>query len=490
MPAPDAVALGDTSRLPCGWFAIDDAGTILAVNPALVRLLGIAAGDLVGRSAESLFTLESRVLYTAHALPLLKLRGELAEVTLSLHGTAGPVDALVYARREPRGDAAVSEFVVARLHERKRLEDQLLTARRAAEQVPGIVFQCQRKPDGSLGFPYLTEAVRGMYGLAPVQLRAGGERLFERIVPGQRDAVLAAMARSAEALLPWRAEYQVEHPAGVLRWHEINAAPRRQPDGGMLWHGFIADATERRALDASLRAQQVAESASRAKSDFLARVSHELRTPLNGILGFAQLLLIEDDALRPAQRRKVGHIAQAGHHLLLLINDMLDITRIEAGKVEVSIAPVDVFDVVQECVQLATPLAGKACVELSIDAPCGCRVLADGNRLRQALLNLVSNGIKYGASGGAVCVAVLAEPERVRIEVRDKGPGIAPEQLGALFEPFNRLGAERGPVEGTGLGLVITRGLVELMGGAIEVSSVVGSGSTFALLLPRAGEAQ
>ncbi|WP_051378555.1 PAS domain-containing sensor histidine kinase [Derxia gummosa] len=484
----DSRALGSTAHLPCGWFAIDGAGCVIAANAALARMLGCDEAALLGRPIESLFTLESRVLYLSHAVPMLKLRGELSEVMLTLAGEHGPVDALVYARREQRdGGEAASEFVIARLHERKRLEDQLLTARRAAEQVPGIVFQCLRRADGGLAFPYMTEVVRVMYGLAPVQLRADGRRLFDAIEPAHRAAVLAAMAASAETLQPWRAEYRVEHPVGVQRWHEVNATPRRQPDGSVIWHGFIADVTERRALADASQARQAAETASRAKSDFLARVSHELRTPLNGILGFAQLLLVGSDALTVTQRRHLGHIEQAGRHLLLLINDMLDITRIEAGKVTMQIEPVEALDALADCHQLVAPLASKAEVELQLDTPCSCVVLADRNRLRQALLNLASNAVKYGAGGGVVTLALRPDGGSARLEVIDRGPGLTPEQIGALFQPFNRLGAERGPVEGTGLGLVITRGLVELMGGRLEVASQPGAGCTFAIVLPSVG---
>jgi len=483
---PEANVMGSVATLPCGWFALDDGGRILAANPALGRMLGIDEATLVGRPADDLFTVESRVLYRSHVFPMLKLGRDVAEVMLTLRGSAGAVDVLIYGRREPRETGAVIEFVAARLHERKRLEDQLLNARRAAEQVPGIVFQCQRKPDGAITFPYMTEAVRRLYGLAPVQLRENGERLFESIAADHRPAMLAAMAQSAATLAPWRAEYRVDHPPGAGRWHEINAAPRRQPDGSTLWHGFIADVTERRELEASVRRQLAAESASRAKSEFLARVSHELRTPLNGILGFAQLLLIEpDDALTKAQRRKIGHIDAAGRHLLLLINDMLDVTRIDAGQLGVEIARVDVLTLVTECVQLVGPMAAKSETLVSLDAPRPWHVLADASRLRQALLNLLSNAIKYG-QGGEVTVVVDGDADRVAIAVRDRGPGLTPAQVACLFQPFNRLGAERGPIEGTGLGLMITRGLIELMGGEVGVTSCVGEGSVFTLRLPQA----
>lgn len=226
--------------------------------------------------------------------------------------------------------------------------------------------------------------------------------------------------------------------------------------------------------------QREAERASRAKSEFLSRMSHELRTPLNAILGFAQLL--EMESLSPQQRESVGHILKGGRHLLQLINEVLDIARIEAGRLAISPEPVPLPDVVQETLDLMRPLAGGMNVRLAGDAA-GTRtrcVLADSQRLKQVLLNLVSNAIKYGGRGGAVTLSCEDVPGgRVRIKVSDTGPGIPPDRMERLFIPFERLGGEQTGVEGTGLGLALSKGLVGAMGGTIGVDSAVGRGSTF-----------
>jgi signal transduction histidine kinase/AmiR/NasT family two-component response regulator len=237
------------------------------------------------------------------------------------------------------------------------------------------------------------------------------------------------------------------------------------------------------------RARAEAETANRAKSEFLSRMSHELRTPLNAILGFGQLLEMED--LEKAQQENVGYIMRGGRHLLTLINEVLDITRIETGSLAISSEAVSVCDILDECLQLVRPLAAQRKVELHADPQChslddnGVRpgdrfIQADHQRFRQVVLNLLSNAIKYNREGGEVwlnCVPIDAGTWR--LQVRDSGAGIEPEKIGRLFQPFDRLGAEQTEIEGTGIGLALSKRLVELMGGRMGVESTSGQGSTF-----------
>jgi signal transduction histidine kinase/CheY-like chemotaxis protein len=239
---------------------------------------------------------------------------------------------------------------------------------------------------------------------------------------------------------------------------------------------------------------QELEAASGAKSDFLSRMSHELRTPLNAIIGFAEIMAM-DATTSSRQQDRVQHILAGGKHLLGLINEVLDIARIESGRLSLSLEPVPLDGVVQEVLDLERPLAEEAGVELTYGEPdtVGVVVQADRQRLRQVVLNLVGNAVKYNRQGGSVMLSVKeASPEgepRVRLTVADTGPGIEAEQLGRLFEPFERLSADSSGVEGTGLGLAIARGLVEAMGGSIGVESVVGEGSAFWIELPVAAGA-
>ncbi len=242
------------------------------------------------------------------------------------------------------------------------------------------------------------------------------------------------------------------------------------------------------AEDEMRRAKEAAEQASRAKSSFLASMSHELRTPLSSIIGFTQLLGLKgDDALSEKQRRYVDIVSENAQHLLALINDLLDLARVEAGKIDISFDTVATDDLVEECISLIQPLASQHGIMLVDTRRDGGlpRVRADATRLKQVLLNLLSNAIKYNRKNGRVTLdyAVL-DTGVLRISVVDTGPGIPPERQAALFQRFERLGAETGQIEGTGIGLVLAKQLVALMGGTLDFESVVGEGSTFWIDMP------
>jgi signal transduction histidine kinase/ActR/RegA family two-component response regulator len=235
-------------------------------------------------------------------------------------------------------------------------------------------------------------------------------------------------------------------------------------------------------------AKTFAENANQAKSAFLSSMSHELRTPLNAILGFSQILASETLPSTPAQKKEfVGHIIKAGRHLLSLINEILDLTKIESGAIVLSLEPVSISDILQECQTMIEPMGTQRNISVSFPQPNDLHAHADRTRLRQVLLNLLSNAIKYNRAGGTVTVTCHAlQAERIRITVQDTGPGLRPEQVDQLFQPFNRLGQEGGKEEGSGIGLVVTKRLVELMKGTIGVSSTAGKGSTFWIDLPSA----
>jgi PAS domain S-box-containing protein len=250
--------------------------------------------------------------------------------------------------------------------------------------------------------------------------------------------------------------------------------------------GTCRDVTGQVSAESLRRDKESAERASRAKSEFLSRVSHELRTPLNGILGFAQLMMLDDaNVLSELQRTRLRTLQMAGSQLLALINDMLDIARIEREEFALDCGPVDVSSVAQSCVSLIQPLAASADVLLPEVPLRPMLVVANARALGQVLTNLFSNAVKYNRPGGRVLLTTDADADRLLISVSDEGQGMTETQQAHLFQPFNRLGAERGSIPGSGLGLVIARELTRAMGGELSVQSRANEGTTFTISLPQ-----
>ncbi len=279
-----------------------------------------------------------------------------------------------------------------------------------------------------------------------------------------------------------------DEPFGVLCASSTEPRAFTQDDAHFLQsvaNVLTAAVTSRRAEESIRLAQEQAEGANRAKSEFLSRMSHELRTPLNAILGFTQLL--EVDAPTPSQSESITHISRAGLHLLSLINEVLDIARIEAGRFALSPEPIDTAKFLGEAIELIRPLAVRHGIELLLDPSCHecLHAMADRQRLQQVVLNLLSNAVKYNRPHGRVTVSCAeAGEERLRISVSDTGPGLSPEKMTRLFVPFERLGAETTDIEGTGIGLALSQRIATALHGRIGVESEPGFGSTFWLELP------
>ncbi|MBI5949513.1 MAG: PAS domain S-box protein [Chloroflexi bacterium] len=293
------------------------------------------------------------------------------------------------------------------------------------------------------------------------------------------------LARGTSDLLSIRREMVGERKDGSIFPHELTVNPM-QLAGDLKFTAIIRDIADRRRMENELRqSKDAAEEANRAKSQFLSRMSHELRTPLNVVLGFAQVLQL--DPLDEPQTEAVDHILKAGRHLLELIDEVLDISRIEAGRLSLSIEPVHAGQLLTDTLALIRPLADQRQITIQAeDAACHDYILADRQRLKQVLLNLLSNAIKYNRIGGRVQVTCPPVEAGLRLMVTDTGPGLPPDKLQRLFNPFDRLGAEVTGVEGTGLGLALSKHLVEAMGGTIGVESTPGIGSSFWVELPLA----
>ncbi len=337
--------------------------------------------------------------------------------------------------------------------------------------------------------PYLREL------LSTTSERLAGMPMSRLLHADDREAEAQARARLHTGEVPMaRANLRFKASDGrliatrasvsVLRGSKDNE-PRR-----MVW--VIEDITEHLALEEAQRAREGAEAANCAKSEFLSRMSHELRTPLNALLGFTQLLELDrKQPLAPHQLDWTAQMRQAGWHLLHMINDTLDLARIESGHVDLEPRTLDLTELVTAAMALVQQSADKRRIPIEVHLGLGAQaVIGDATRVKQILTNLLSNAVKYNLEGGNVIVASrMADEGRVALDVIDTGAGMNPQQLAQLFQPFNRLGQESGPVEGSGIGLVISLRLAELMGGTLHARSSVGMGSTFTLELPRAAVA-
>ena len=293
----------------------------------------------------------------------------------------------------------------------------------------------------------------------------------------QRDLDVAA-AKGRYEVEGWRVRKD-----GSVFWANVVFTAIRDAAGNA--RGFAKltrDLTERRLVEQTLTlAKGAAEKANLAKSEFLSSMSHELRSPLNAILGFAQLMDSDATPATPAQKASIDQILRAGWYLLELINEILDLAQIESGKLSLSLEPTSLAELIPECQAMIEPQAQGRGIRMTFpqfDRP--WFIAADRTRLKQVLINLLSNAVKYNQSGGTVILDCDGStPERTRINVRDTGAGLPPEKLAQLFQPFNRLGQERGAEQGTGIGLVMSKRLIDLMGGVLGVESRVGVGSVF-----------
>ncbi|TDM09603.1 MAG: histidine kinase [Ideonella sp. MAG2] len=393
------------------------------------------------------------------------------------------------ARRVEQAVAQRTADLSREVEERQRTEAALRESeeriRNILDHVPlGIIYadveggirEANPQMRLQLGFDAMELHTRSLGALAHPSDRQALDALIRRIRHDPGDAVHQRL--------------RLMRSDGQVLWMQMGLTALRNPQGEV-WRlvGVFEDITEHLKLADAERARERAESASRAKSDFLSRMSHELRTPLNAILGFTQLLALDKQApLSPRQAERTAQVQHAGWHLLHMIDDMLDLTRIESGHMKLEPTAVSLADMLTECLAMVQPSADSQHIQLLKEFPDGpLHVLGDKTRVKQILTNLCSNAVKYNRAQGTVrCEVRRAGSAQVEISIHDSGLGLSPEQLSGLFQPFNRAGREHTSIEGTGLGLVISRRLAELMGGTLVASSQDQQGSVFTLTLPEA----
>lgn len=367
---------------------------------------------------------------------------------------------------------------------------QLLEAKAFLEELivssPSMVFRFDAE---TLRATYVSPNVGWLLGYTAAEV-LGVPGFWESIIhPDDRDEAMGRLRDAIDnTVVQIEQEYRCRSKDGRYRWFfnllRIEYDDQAGPTGIL---GYALDIADRKAAEEEARlAKLESERASRAKSEFLSRMSHDLRTPLNAVLGFAQLL--ETEPLGSGQLESVTQILNGGRHLLELINEVLDIARIEAGELSLSPEPVPVGSVIQQVVDLVAPLGLPRRISVRADVDChgGTHVRADQQRLRQILLNLVGNAVKYNREEGSVLVTCDARPNaRIAISVTNTGAEIPAHMLPLLFRPFERLGAEHGPIEGTGLGLAVSKALTEAMSGTIGVRSNATEGTTFWVEFPQ-----
>jgi len=372
----------------------------------------------------------------------------------------------------------------------------------AHAQKPDCVLLDYRLPDMN-GLEFLAELRNDLGEIpVPVMMLTGADTAsvaVETMKRGAQDYLVKDVNRQYLELLPaviqrvlrerrtLMEKKQMEAELQQYRWHLEKLVAKRTDELAEANKQLHQDVAERKRVQAELtHSKAAAEKANLAKSNFISRMSHELRTPLNAILGFSQLIINGSPTPTPTQMARLKEILHGGWYLLDLINEILDLAVIESGKLSLSRVPVSLIDVMRECQAMIEPQAQQRGIPINfLPFDHTWFVSADRTRLKQVLINLLTNAIKYNRTQGTVEVKCTCTPERIRISIKDSGAGLPPEMQKQLFQPFNRLGQEGGAIEGTGIGLVVTKQLVELMGGTIGVKSIVGVGSEFRFELNR-----
>ena len=492
-------ALADQSRLKeqllqnteQGIWFLDNQGLTSDVNQAMCRLLGRPREEVLGRPVFDFFSGPDRAVLN-HQLELRKQGNKQGYEIGIVRPDGSRVECFNNATPVYDGTGAKVGSVGMWTDLTAIRQAQALLQHREAElrallrSFPGYIAAIEN----DLRYSFVNEATAQRLG-HPAEEIVGQpiERfLSPRDLVGMTRDIQARFANAGQA---WSFErtYEDAHGLGPVTAQVIQVASPRRTDGGQTFYTFGIDVSERkRAQDALVAAKEEAERANQAKSQFLSQMSHELRTPLNAILGFGQLLVSDKQwPMAPAQELKVHEILAGAGHLLNLINGLLDLGRIEEGRFAVELQPIDLEALVGEALALMQPLGQRQGVQVpghwAAPRP-GLAVQADRTRLMQVLLNLIGNAVKYNRTGGTVTLECRETDDCVWLGVRDEGQGLSDEDQNRLFEPFQRLGAERSGIEGTGIGLALSRRLMQAMGGQIGVDSTPGQGATFWVRLP------
>jgi PAS domain S-box-containing protein len=489
--------------LPIGAYRTRPDGVMLRANPALVRLNGFdseaeqlaAVSDIAGRwyvdssrraAFQQMLEREGRVIGFESEIHRYKTR-ERIWISENAHLVRGADGQPLYF--EGTVEEITQRVAVQRALLRSEQNLQQITAR-----VPGALYRLRLHADGRRDLDFMSDGVQDLLGISAQTLQREFRPIARMRHPQDRERVMQELQRSNAANEALSIEYRIVLDDGREKWiHQASTPGLPEEDGSRVRFGVMLDITERKLADALRQQRDQAAAADQAKSLFLSRVSHELRTPLNAILGFAQLLQMRGSV--SAGSREHAWLAQmlaSGGHLLALMDDILDLSSAQTGQMPMNLVTLELAPLARDTLAMAEPDARHSGITLHDALPAQPLWLrADATRLRQVLGNLLSNAAKYNRRDGWVRLEAApwtdaAGKNWVEVAVADSGPGLSAASQARLFQPFERVGAERGPVAGTGLGLALVRQLSEAMGGEVGVVSAPDAGARFWVRLPAA----
>ncbi len=469
---------------PVGLVTLSRRGVVREVNRLGRELLGHDGDEPAGTSLlDRLGDPGRAALAAALAASGTGTDGRSVEIALRKRASGEQI-LRAELRPHPAGGDGVL-LALTDITQQRRSEAELAHTREVLELSNRMARIGHWQVDLETGVATWSAIARDIYELPPGRAPTLAQVLDFCRGDEDRERLRRAQADAVQRGAGFDLELQITTATGVGRWVRITGIADAVGRRGRRVFGTVQDIDAHVEAESARVARAGAEMANRSKTAFLARMSHDLRTPLNAVLGFSQVLQLNGAAMAlPGVAAQVRHIHQAGEHLLALVDEVLDLTRIESGGLPIVMEQVPLAALLDACMTLVAPLAAARALSLRVPA-CGdaAYVLGDPTRLRQVLMNLLSNAVKYNREGGSIEIGLQADAGHVAIAVRDAGEGLTPDQLGQLFQPFNRLGAELRGIEGTGLGLVIARQLVEAMDGSIEAQSTPGAGSVFTLHL-------
>ncbi len=490
-----------------GLVIVELSGRVVALNPAASRILGVPQDVLVNLTSPSLLGIEFLQDDLQQPLPVPEwpIAATLAKgerIVDRVHPLRRPDGQIVWVQVSShllRVDPNAEPFAAMATLRDITLERQAQQALQLSEERWG--FALEGAGDGvwdwdlARGHVFYSHRWKGMLGYDDHEVQHNLDELFRLVHPDDREALAKTLThcrKLGDEIL--QTEFRMQHRDGrylciLSRGKVVSRGADAQPQRIV---GTHSDITPIKQAELALREKQTAEAANAAKTEFLSRMSHEIRTPLNAVNGFAQLLKLQlgqSDAC-PTQASYVNQILHASQHLMGLVNDVLDLQQVEAGILSIKPEALSLDAEVAQCLSMLSPMAAQRSITLSnrVDGP--WHVVADRQRLRQIIMNIGSNAIKYNQAGGMVRLSVdSAMPQGLSLIIEDTGAGLSAQQLSLLYQPFERLGRETSAIEGTGLGLIITRSLIHAMGGHMNIRSQPGAGTRVQITLPRVGEA-